>query len=178
MNTASALLRYGLLAGAGLLQACVTSPYYAPAPVGRVYYVQDPWFYHNGLHDCYYVWYGCPRPIYGYGYGHYRRPAPPPARPKPPHEEPVYAPKPPRLIRLGSGGSSAPGQVIRPPPTAAPAPPSEPQPVRAPAPQPPTNKPAPPRQPQQGEMHLSEQQPSSAEARQERRLRARVLHER
>jgi hypothetical protein len=181
MIRTSAVLRLGLLAAAGLLQACVTSPYYNPAPTGTVYYVQDPWHYRNSFHDCYQVWYGCPRPTYGHS--HYRSPPPPyhrnpppPARPPPP-EKPVHAPKPPRLIRLGAGGSSAPGQVIRQPPQAQPPPKPKPGPLQGPVarPQPPTNKPAPPRQPQQREVRPHDEQNTS---RQERQLRARVLRER
>jgi hypothetical protein len=182
MNRYSVLLRVGLLASAGLLQACVTSPYYTPAAAGSVYYVQDPWHYRNSYHDCYQVWYGCPRPYYGYGYGHgyghgYDHKPAPPARPKPPPEKPVDASKPPRLIRLGAGGSSAPGQVIRQPSPAQPPPKPKPGPVQAPVsrPLPPTNKPAPPRQPQQSEPRPRDEQ---SLARQERQLRARVLRER
>jgi hypothetical protein len=174
MIRTSSMLRLGLLAAAGLLQACVTSPYYTPAPSGTVYYVQDPWHYRNSFHDCYQVWYGCPQPTYGHS--HYRSPPPPyhrnpppPARPPPP-EKPVHAPKPPRLIRLGAGGSSAPGQVIRQPPAAQP---TKPRPEQAPTarPLPPTNRPANPRAPQQRETGHSREESKPRPVRQEREER-------
>ena len=130
----SALLRLLLTVCAAGLSGCVTSPYYTPAR-SSVYYVQDPWFYRNGYRYCHDVWYGCSRPYYGNSYygGYPPPPAPPPPpakpppRPKPPpDDEPVYAPKPPRLIRLGHS-EPAPGRVI------APAPAKPPVTVRAPA---------------------------------------------
>lgn len=122
MNRHFAPLRCLLLACAAALSACVTSPYYTPSS-GSVYYVQDPWFYRNSYRDCYDVWYGCSRPSYGHSYygGHYPPPVyypPPPSKPPsrpepPPDDKPVYAPKPPRLIRLGDS-TPAPGRVIAP----------------------------------------------------------------
>lgn len=147
MNRNSVLLRSLLLTGAAALSACVTSPYYTPAS-GSVYYVQDPWFYRNSYRDCYDVWYGCSRPYYGHSHygGHYYPPPvyhhPPPARPPskpapPPDDKPVYAPKPPRLIRL-SDSAPPPGRVIAPAPAARPpaAVRVEPKPLLKPAPAP------------------------------------------
>jgi hypothetical protein len=145
MNRSSALLRVLMLASAAALSACVTSPYYTPAS-GSVYYVDDPWFYRNSYRDCYDVWYGCSRPYYGHSsyYGGYQPPPPdhyhpPPSHPRPPEhrppdDRPVYAPKPPRLIRIDEAGP-APGRVIRPAPAAKPAAPvrAAPRPAAPPA---------------------------------------------
>ncbi|MES0872656.1 hypothetical protein [Sinimarinibacterium thermocellulolyticum] len=154
MNRIMALLRPLLLTSASALSACVASPGYAP-PAGRVYVIDDPWFYRGGHRYCHELWYGCAfpyyrDPYYGAYYGGYYGGFPPPPvhqhppHPKPPSEPPpadpppVYAPKPPRLIRLRDD-EPAPGQVLRPAPDArAPAAPVPvaPKPVHRPAPRP------------------------------------------